>query len=165
MKRRELLRNGLAAGIAALTLGGCGFHLRGNEQNHRLPALTLTGDTTSPFAREFRASVEFSDVELRADAPWVVTLGTPRLLERRLGADDRASNEHELSLEVEIALQARDTGAYHLHPSLLRETTRLRLSDDDLLNRETLISDAVDELSQRLARRALERLANIESWR
>jgi LPS-assembly lipoprotein len=62
-------------------------------------------------------------------------------------------------------VQQRDTGAYALNDATVATSTRIRVSDDDLLNRETLFQEARQTLTRQLAQRIIERLANLEALR
>lgn len=164
MKRRDVLYALAAGALAPLLLGGCGFQLRGSEMPAKLPELSLAGDTESGLAREFTAQLKQAGSGVSAQAPWVVTLGTPRLEERRLGGEGRASRDHELTLHTSVALQSRSDNTYHLHTETLSTSTRIRVNDDDLLNREALFSEARDQLEKQLAQKIVTRLVNVASW-
>ena len=137
MNRRRFLTLSIAASAAVL-LSGCGFRLRGSESMPRLPALSLEGDDNSALAQQLRTRLQQLGTEVESGAPWRVTLGTPSLQERRIGTDGRASREHELTLSTSLSVQQRETNAYALNNATLSTSTRIRVSDDDLLNRETL---------------------------
>lgn len=62
-------------------------------------------------------------------------------------------------------MQQRETNAYALNNATLSTSTRIRVSDDDLLNRETLFQEAEQTLTRQLAQRIVERLANLEALR
>ena len=162
--RRRFLALSTAASAAVL-LSGCGFHLRGTESMPRLPALSIEGDDNSALAQQLRTRLQQLGTEVESGAPWRVTLGTPTLQERRIGTDGRASREHELTLSTTLSVQQRETNAYALNNATLATSTRIRVSDDDLLNRETLFQEAEQTLTRQLAQRIVERLANIEAPR
>ncbi|PRY63950.1 LPS-assembly lipoprotein [Vreelandella songnenensis] len=161
MNRRTFLATSIAASAAVL-LSGCGFHLRGSESMPDLPALALEGDNTSATALQLRARLERVGTQVTPDAQWRVTLGTPVLQQRRIGSDSRASREHELTLGTTLSVQQRDTNAYALNNANVAVSTRIRVNDDDLLNRETLFQEAEQSLARQLAQRILERLANVK---
>ena len=50
-----------------------------------------------------------------------------------------------------------------LNNATITTDTRIRVSDDDLLNRETLFQEAEQTLTRQLAERIVERLANLEA--
>ena len=162
--RRRFLALSIAASAAVL-LSGCGFHLRGTESMPRLPALSIEGDDTSALAQQLRTRLQQLGTEVESGAPWRVTLGTPSLQERRIGTDGRASREHELTLSTSLSVQQRETNAYALNNATLSTSTRIRVSDDDLLNRETLFQEAEQTLTRQLAQRIVESLANLEAPR
>ncbi len=84
MNRRTFLTASIAASAAVL-LGGCGFRLRGTESLPSLPTLSLEGDTNSAVAQQVASRLQQLGTQVTSDAPWRVTLGTPTLIERRLG--------------------------------------------------------------------------------
>ncbi|MCH4813510.1 hypothetical protein [Vreelandella neptunia] len=161
MNRRKFLTLSIAAS-AALLLSGCGFRLRGSESLPTLPPLALEGDTNSAVAQQVATRLQQLGTQVTAEAPWRVTLGTPTLIERRLGGDGRGSREHELTLSTSLSVQERASNAYHINNATLSTSTRIRVSDDDLLNRETLMMEAEQSLSRQLAQRIIERLSYIE---
>ncbi|WP_445010046.1 LPS-assembly lipoprotein LptE [Vreelandella stevensii] len=164
MNRRHFLTLGSAACAVAL-LGGCGFRLRGTDSMPNLPPLALEGDANSALAQQLRTRLQQLGTEVANGAPWRVTLGTPSLQERRIGTDGRASREHELTLSTSLSVQQRETNAYALNNATLSTSTRIRVSDDDLLNRESLFQEAEQTLTRQLAQRIVERLANLEALR
>ncbi|KFC50927.1 MULTISPECIES: LPS assembly lipoprotein LptE [unclassified Halomonas] len=164
MNRRRFLILSTAASVAVL-LSGCGFRLRGSESMPRLPALSLEGDDNSALAQQLRTRLQQLGTEVTSGAPWRVTLGTPSLQQRPIGTEGRASREHELTLSTSLSVQQRDTGAYALNDATVATSTRIRVSDDDLLNRETLFQEAQQTLTRQLAQRIIERLANLEALR
>ncbi|BBI74725.2 hypothetical protein HAALTHF_40880n [Vreelandella aquamarina] len=131
---------------------------------HATPA-SLEGDDNSALAQQLRTRLQQLGTEVESGAPWRVTLGTPSLQERRIGTDGRASREHELTLSTSLSVQQRETNAYALNNATLSTSTRIRVSDDDLLNRETLFQEAEQTLTRQLAQRIVERLANLEALR
>ena len=161
MNRRTFLTASIAASAAVL-LSACGFRLRGTESLPTLPTLFLEGDTNSAVAQQVAARLQQLGTQVTAGAPWRVTLGTPALIERRLGGDGRASREHELTLRTTLSVQERANNAYHINNATLSTSTRIRVSDDDLLNRETLMMEAEQTLSGQLSQRIIERLAYVE---
>lgn len=161
MNRRTFLSASIAAS-AAMLLSACGFRLRGSESMPTLPTLSLEGDSNSTVAQQVASRLEQLGTQVESGAPWRVTLGTPSLIERRLGGDGRASREHELTLSTSLSLQERESNAYHINNATLSTSTRVRVSDDDLLNRETMMLEAEQALARQLAQRIIERLANVE---
>jgi LPS-assembly lipoprotein len=168
MNRRAFLaKSALTASIAAsmAVLGGCGFRLRGSQNLPKLPAFTLEGDTLSDVAQSLQNALEATGTGVREDAAWRLTLSSPTLFERRLGADGRGSREHEFTLSTHVSLQQRSNNAYVLNSEPVSTSTRQRINDDDLLNRDVLISEVRRELSQQLAQQIIERLATLEVLR
>ena len=161
MKRRTFLTLSIAASAAVL-LSGCGFHLRGSESMPTIPPLSLEGDTNSAVAQHVASRLQQQGIPVTPEAPWRVTLGTPVLTQRGLGSDGRASREHELTLRTTLSVQERASNAYYLNNATLSTNTRIRVSEDDLLNRETLMMEAEQELARQLSQRILERIAYLE---
>lgn len=161
MNRRTFLTASIAAS-AAMLLSGCGFRLRGTESLPTLPTLALEGDNNSAVAQQVASRLQQLGTQVAPDAPWRVTLGTPILTERRLGGDGRASREHELTLSTSLSVQERASNAYHINNETLSTNTRIRVSDDDLLNRETLMMEAEQTLSRQLSQQIIERLTYVE---
>ena len=73
-----------------------------------------------------------------------------------------ASREHELTLSIRLSVQERASNAYHINNQTLSTDTRIRVSDDDLLNRETLMMEAEQTLARELSQQIIERLAYVE---
>ena len=161
MNRRTFLTASIAASAAVL-LSGCGFRLRGTKSLPTLPTLALEGDTNSAVAQQVTLRLQQLGTQVTADAPWRVTLGTPVLTERRLGGDGRASREHELTLSSSLSVQERASNAYYINNETLSTATRIRVSDDDLLNRETLMMEAEQTLARQLSQQIIERLTYVE---
>lgn len=161
MNRRTFLTASIAASSAML-LSACGFQLRGSRPLPSMPALTLEGDTNSAVALQVASRLQQLGTEVTTGAPWRVTLGTPVLTERRLGGDGRASREHELTLSIRFSVQERANNAYHINNEALSTSTRIRVSEDDLLNRETLMREAEQTLTQQLSQQIIDRLAYVE---
>lgn len=162
LTRRRFLATSIAASAAVL-ISGCGFRLRGTESMPQLPPLALEGNNSSALAQQLRSRLQQLGTEVSAGAPWRVTLGTPSIQERRIGGESRSSREHELILSATLSVQQRETNAYALNNETLSTSTRIRVNDDDLLNRETLFQEAEQTLTRQLAQRIIERLANLEA--
>ncbi|WP_447928814.1 LPS-assembly lipoprotein LptE [Vreelandella sp. EE27] len=162
LTRRRLMALGAAA-VTAASLAGCGFQLRGADSLPTLPALTIEGETATPLARELESQLTRMGTNVTPGAPWRVTLGTPRVENRALGSEGRANRDHELTMRVSLSVQQRDTSAYALNNAVVDTATRIRVNDDDLLNRETLLDEANQTLNRQLAKRIIERLATLET--
>lgn len=162
LTRRRFLTASIAASAAVL-LSGCGFRLRGTESMPQLPTLSIEGNDNSALAQQLRTRLKQLGTEVVSGAPWRVTLGTPSLQERHIGSGGRASREHELTLSTTLSVQQRETNAYALNNATLGTSTRIRVSDDDLLNREALFQEAEQTLTRQLAQRIIERLTNLEA--
>lgn len=162
MNRRSFLATSMAASAAVL-LSACGFRLRGTGSMPNLPPLTLEGDTQSDMARELATRLERQGDTGGGNAEWRVTLGSPRLDERRLGGEGRGTRDHELTLSSTVSVQRLGDNAYLLNGETLSVSTRIRVNDDDLLNRETLFSEAEQTLNRELAERIIERLSALNN--
>jgi len=162
--RRAFIGAALTAS-AAVMLNGCGFHLRGRDSLPTLPAFALEGDTQSDLGQALAQLLHTRGSGIREDAPWRLTLSAVEMHNRRLGGDGRGSREHEFTLEARVSLQQRETQAYVWNRESISSATRLRVSDDDLLNRDVLIDEARRQLSKQLAERIIEHLASVEALR
>ncbi|MFG6667411.1 LPS assembly lipoprotein LptE [Halomonas sp. HNIBRBA4712] len=162
LSRRRLLALGGAAATAAL-LVGCGFQLRSADSLPTLPPLSLEGDTSTPLTRELESVLTRQGTEVTANAPWRVTLGAPSVENRALGSEGRANRDHELTMRVTLSVQRRQDNAYVLNNEVMSTSTRIRINDDDLLNREALLEEANLTLARQLARRIVERLGTLEA--
>ncbi|MDN6322102.1 MAG: hypothetical protein L0J73_05425, partial [Halomonas sp.] len=66
------------------------------------------------------------------------------------------------TLSTSLSVQARASNAYHINNATVSTSTRIRVSDDDLLNRETLMMEAEQTLARQLSQRIIERLTYVE---
>lgn len=162
--RRAFIGAALTAS-AAVMLSGCGFQLRGRDSLPTLPAFALEGDTQSNLGQALAQLLRTRSGGIRDDAPWRLTLSAVEMHNRRLGGDGRGSREHEFTLEARVSLQQRDNQAYVWNRKSISTATRLRVNDDDLLNRDVLINEARQQLSRKLATRIVEHLASVEALR
>ncbi|MFN2410628.1 MAG: hypothetical protein ABR539_10050 [Halomonas sp.] len=162
MNRRTFLATSMAAS-AALLLSACGFRLRGAGSMPNLPPLALAGDTDSDLARQLTNRLEQQGTQLSDNGEWRVTLGSPRLDERRLGGEGRGSRDHDLTLSTTLSVQRREDNAYLLNGETLSTSTRIRVNDDDLLNRDDLFREAERSLNRELTERIIERLSALDN--
>ncbi|MCA1772910.1 MAG: hypothetical protein LC677_09980 [Halomonas sp.] len=162
MNRRTFLATSMAAS-AALLLSACGFRLRGAGSMPNLPPLALEGDTDSDLARQLTNRLEQQGTQLSDNGEWRVTLGSPRLDERRLGGEGRGSRDHDLTLSTTLSVQRREDNAYLLNGETLSTSTRIRVNDDDLLNRDDLFREAERSLNRELTERIIERLSALDN--
>ncbi|MCK2183414.1 LPS assembly lipoprotein LptE [Halomonas getboli] len=157
MQRRDFLRFTLA-GAAGLTLGGCGFRLRGLDQ----PALNLTAlavaGADDEFSRLVSQRLEASGVTVSDDAPLVLNLGAERVEEQQLGVLDSGSQERELTLSVPFSVQRSSDGAYRLDQQVVEASERYSFSDNNLLVGDELRDDATERLRREAVRRLMDRL-------
>ena len=161
MQRRSFLtRMALCSilGVAALSLGGCGFHLRG------LGDTTLTVDrlaldaADSPLTSVVRNALEQAGTQLDQDAALRLTLGSEDIQRRELGVGETGSREIEMTLRAPFAVQRREDAAYLIHQQQLEVTTTVNVQDSNLLARDDQIKEALKELRQRAAQQLLDRL-------
>ncbi|WP_017430176.1 LPS-assembly lipoprotein LptE [Vreelandella jeotgali] len=167
LQRRTFLRHAALGAalipLAGTLLSGCGFHLRGRDGLPDLPALALEGDTQSALGQALAQRLERRSGGIREDAAWQLTLGGVRVHNRRLGGNGRGSREHEFTLEADVSVQQRSTGAYLWNREAFSETLRRRINNDDSLNRDVLVKESRQQLGERLAGRIMERLGSIEA--
>ncbi|WP_136247631.1 LPS-assembly lipoprotein LptE [Halomonas borealis] len=157
MQRRDFLRFTLA-GVAGLTLGGCGFRLRGfDQQALDLESLAIAG-ADDAFSRLAARRLEAAGVAVREAAPSVLNLGTERVEEQRLGVLESGSQERELTLSVPFSVQRRADGAYRLNQQILEVSERFSVSDDNLLVGDELREAATERLRREAVRRLMDRL-------
>lgn len=164
LKRRAFLSAALTAS-AAVMLSGCGFHLRGHDSLPTLPAFALEGDTQNDLGQALSQLLNTRGSGISSDAPWQLTLSSVEMHNRRLGGDSRGSREHEFTLDARVSLQQRTDQAYVWNRKSISTATRLRVNDDDLLNRDVLINEARQQLARKLATRIVEHLASVEALR
>ncbi|MCZ0928414.1 MULTISPECIES: twin-arginine translocation signal domain-containing protein [Halomonadaceae] len=162
MNRRTFLATSMAASAAVL-LSACGFRLRGAGSMPSLPPLALEGDTNSDLALQLIDRLEQQGTAITDSGQWRVTLGSPTLDERRLGGEVRGSRDHELTLNITLSVQRREDNAYLLNGETLSTSTRIRINDNDLLNREDLFSEAEQSLNRELTQRIIERLSALNN--
>ncbi|MDR5867029.1 LPS-assembly lipoprotein LptE [Halomonas koreensis] len=161
MQRRDFLRLTLA-GAAGLTLGGCGFRLRGlNRPALGLEALAVAG-ADDAFSRLAIRRLETAGVAVRDDAPLVLNLGAERVEERRLSVLDAGSQERELTLRLPFSVQRRADGAYRLPRQTLTVSERFTFSGDDLLAGDERREAARQALRREAVRRLMDRLRALE---
>lgn len=157
MQRRDFLRFTLA-GAAGLTLGGCGFRLRGLDQPALgLEALAVAG-ASGDFSRRLGQRLESAGVSVRDDAPMVLNLGAERIEEQQIGVLDTGNQERELTLSVPFSVQRASDGAYRLDQQVVEVSERYSISDNNLLVADELRDDATERLRREAVRRLMDRL-------
>ncbi|MDN3520605.1 LPS assembly lipoprotein LptE [Halomonas ramblicola] len=160
MQRRTLLSLALA-GTAGLALTGCGFRLRGlDAPSLSLDELAVAGGDDALSGR-VADRLEAAGTRVHDAAPLVLNLGPEAVDRRRLGVLDAGPRDEELTLSAPFSVQRREDGAYLLDQQRLKVATHYTVSDDDLLNRETLRDEALDELREAAARQLLDRLRGL----
>ncbi|MDI5934193.1 LPS assembly lipoprotein LptE [Halomonas kalidii] len=157
MQRRTLLHLGLAVG-ASLALAGCGFRLRGlGTPEAVLPELALAGPE-SDFSRLTAERLESAGTRIHAGAPLVLNLGDEAIRERRLSVLESGPREVELELSVPFSVQRRSDGVYLLDQQRLEVSTRVTVSDDDLLSQDDILEETREQLRREAVNRLLDRL-------
>lgn len=160
MQRRTLLSLALA-GTAGLALTGCGFRLRGlDAPSLSLDELAVAGGDDA-LSRLVVDRLEAAGTRVHEAAPLVLNLGPETVDRRRQGVLDSGPRDEEMTLSAPFSVQRREDGAYLLDQQRLEVATRYTISDDDLLNRETLRDEALDELREAAARQLLDRLRSL----
>lgn len=154
--------------IAALSLGGCGFHLRGQAPlSERLSPLALGGDDRELLA-ELRDAVDFNGVALaldEADASAVVEL-IESVYDRRVRTTDDRGRATSYTLVYEVRVGVIDsTGEVLVKPFRVATRRQLDFNRTQVLQAErrerTLREDMQREISQTIMRR-LSKVAAIE---
>lgn len=154
--------------IAALTLGGCGFHLRGQAPlSERLSPLALGGDDRELLA-ELRDAVDFNGVALaldEADASAVVEL-IESVYDRRVRTTDDRGRATSYTLVYEVRVGVVDSaGETLVKPFRVATRRQLAFNRTQVLQAErrerTLREDMQREISQTIMRR-LSKVAAIE---
>jgi len=164
MKRRTFLNRALrtsAALVAAGTLAGCGFQLRGQGRNLAgLDSLAL--DTPpGPLGNAVRQALEGAGVAVREQAPWRLNLGAEQLDEVELTTNNAGSRAIELQLGVPFSVQRQRDDAYRIERQTLTVSTTYQAGTSDLLARDDRRQQAVQSLRQEAARRLIDRLQSL----
>lgn len=160
MQRRTFLHAGFIAG-AALTLVGCGFRLRGfDTPGLAITELTLAG-SNSEFYRLTEERLMRAGTQVHDRATLILNLGPENFREHRLSVLESGPQEHEMRLTVPYSVQRRSDNAYLLAEQRLEVSTRLTLSDTNLLAQDELREEARRELREEALRRLLERLRTL----
>lgn len=158
----NVLRATFALLVAALLLGGCGFHLQGSGS---LPEgmrkfYVITSDQVTPFAVELRRAIERSGGELTgrsAEADTVVRIQRDRSGRRVLSVS--ASNtpqEYEIFYSIEYSVDRGGREALELQPlEMIRnlsfdETQLLAKDREEAIIREAMARDLAVLVMRRL---------------
>lgn len=157
MKRRHFLYLSLA-GVMALGVSGCGFHLRGLNT----PVLTLDSLALNAADGELipvvREALENAGTRIDERAPLQLNLGQERFQEASLTHGDAGSQDVELRLTAPFSVQRTTDGAYLLNQQQLDVVTTISVSDDELLAQEDIRAEAQEQLRRDAARQLIERL-------
>ncbi|MBZ9556476.1 MULTISPECIES: LPS assembly lipoprotein LptE [unclassified Modicisalibacter] len=165
MNRRTFLTRSLGGSLALLAAGslaGCGFHLRGRDQvAMRLDRLTLAGPA-APLTDAVRQTLRRSGVDTVDDAPWRLNLDTERLVETPLTTNDAGSRDIELRLSVPFSVQRVQDDAYLLERQDLEVSSIYQTNASDLLVRGDRREAAIKDLRREAASRLLDRLQSLD---
>ncbi|GHA90066.1 LPS-assembly lipoprotein LptE [Modicisalibacter luteus] len=164
MKRRTFLARSLAAlgiGVIGSTLAGCGFHLRGTQQQPlaidavdlKAPVSLLTDEVSRTLAN---AGVTLSD-----QAPLILNLGAERVEDISLRGGGMINDEIELRMVAPYSVQRRSDNAYLVTQGRLESATTYLVNNDDPLVRDELQANALAELRSDLARQLLTQLGTL----
>ena len=160
MQRRTFLHAGLIAG-AALTLAGCGFRLRGfDTPGLAIAELALAG-SNSEFYQLTEEHLTRTGTQVHDGAALLLNLGPEDFREHRLSVLESGPQEHEMRLVVPYSVQRRSDNAYLLAEQRLEVSTRLTLSEANLLAQDELREEARRELREEALQRLLERLRTL----
>lgn len=164
MNRRTFLTRSLGGSLALLAAGslaGCGFHLRGRGQaSMRFDRLTLAAPN-APLTDAVRQALQGSGVDTVDDAPWRLTLGNEHLEETPLTANDTGSRDIELRLSVPFSVQRNRDDAYLLERQTIEVSSIYQTNAGDLLVRDDRRETAVEDLRHEAASRLLDRLQSL----
>lgn len=159
LQRRQLLSLSLTAGIA-LTLVGCGFHLRGlGDDALGLDSLAIAGPgAESPFAEQLTERLEAQGTRVDANAPLRLNLSPEDSFVRRDGVLDSGSRDETLVLTIPYSIQRSSDSAYLVSRENLEATDYYIVEDGNLLSRDDLREDALDRARSNAVRQMIERL-------
>ena len=153
---------GLLAGVGALALGGCGFHLRGSTNLH-FASLYVQGSDTSPFVialkRQVLSTTATRIVNTPADAQAVFTLLAETQSQNPMAYNaDGTVAQYQLRYDVRFQLTT-PRGITIIAPRELAQTSNLSYSsgaalakanESDLLYRG-MRRELVDRIMDQLA--------------
>lgn len=157
MQRRTLCRYALTMG-SALLLTGCGFRLRGFDSPLPELAEIAVAGPTSRLRQQLVERLDSAGTAVNDKAPWVLTLGQENFEERSLGLLQAGNQQHEMMLNVSIAVQRREDGAYRLPHEVLTFKERFMVSEDNLLATDEYRRDVRSQLRNEASRQIIQRL-------
>lgn len=160
MQRRILCKYALTLG-GALLLTGCGFRLRGFD--NPLPELAeiAVEGPGSQLRTQLTDRLESAGTTLSDAAPWILTLGQEMFEERNLGLLQAGNQQHVMVLNISIAVQRREDGAYLLSHEVLTIKERFMASDDNLLAADEYRHDVRNQLRREASRQIIQRLRTL----
>ncbi|MGJ8515250.1 LPS assembly lipoprotein LptE [Carnimonas bestiolae] len=159
-RRSPLLATLLAGSLCALTLSGCGFQLRGIDNESRPIVqhlqLNIQGDTPqNAVARELRQRLETAGVSVDSSASLELNVGAPEYDESQVGYGGSGGNqERNISLRVPFSVQRTTDGAYVIDGQVVQVNGTYNTSTSQLLQRD----QERDQLQRRLSREAASQL-------
>lgn len=165
MKRRTFLARSLGLLVistAAIALTGCGFQLRGlDQQALGFDTLNLNAPPTR-FTDQLKRRFASEDVTLTDDAPLRLNVGSPKTSEISLGGGDLNYEEVELNLAVPFSVQRSSDNAYVLDQQVIQVVSTYQTSDGNLLVRDDLRDQAIEALQRDAIRQLMERLRTVK---
>lgn len=140
----------IAAGLAAVTLSGCGFRLRGRFS---LPFQTLfiNYNLNTPFgaqlSRRIKAGSDVRLVKSASDAEAVLSILNERRSRNVVAYNTSGdAREYELKLEVTFRL-ATPKGELYLPDTTISAVREISYDEDDYLTRESEEALVINEMS------------------
>ncbi len=152
--------------LLALSLAGCGFHLRGHNkqvQNFPFTSLHLKSATPSPFVSDLQSSLELYKIKLTATAAEAdLTLDiASEATDKQILALSGAGQVLEFQLRYRVSLRAYDkqlndwlpAGEISLQRTLTYDAAQvLAKEQEEALLFNDMRSDAVQQVMRRLSR-------------
>lgn len=142
----------------ALTLSGCGFQLRG--QNDAPMAITQL-DVKAPISEThsaLRDALKRADISLSDSAPLTLNLGKVNENVQQVTFGDAGSIKRELTYNIVYSIQRKSDGAYLANQQVLEASSNYYTNDDNLLNTDDVRERAGRQINRDLSRQLLERL-------
>lgn len=159
LQRRQFLGFTLSAGLA-LTLVGCGFHLRGLDGDVlSLDQLAIAGPgAESPFAEQLIERLEANGTQVTDSAPLRLNLNPENSFIRAGGILNSGSQDETLVLNVPYSIQRTADSAYLVSRETLETTDTYTIPDGNLLSRDDLREDARGRARSEAVRQMIDRL-------
>jgi len=157
MQRRQFLGLSLT-GATALTLGGCGFRLRGvGGEVLAIDSLALAGPD-GPFSELLAERLEALGTRVDDGAPLRLNLAQENVETHQVGVLDTGSQEQQLVLTVPYTVQRVSDGAYIADRQSVEVIESFSTTDDNLLAKDDLRADALQTARREAVRQMIDRL-------